>query len=367
MARYKRPLAIITVLSILLGRSAGAADSVLLSPFDLHAVRALAPADKDTDFSCKKPPAPPVHLQFFSMYKEGDKSRSIIDPEADATYKKAIAPVASYEKNLSKMANRVAVSARADIASCVLDWMHVWAKASALLGEVNANGQYVRKWVLGTVANSYMQIRDEPTLDATKKADVTVWIRRVGQAAQKDFSTDPDLNSRRNNHLYWAAWGVASAAIAVNDRAMFDWAMEKTRFGIDQIQKNGSLPLELTRRKRAYHYHFYATMPLFLLAEAGHRNGIDLFKYNGEGLKRLAQFNLANLDGDAALIKELTGLEQDKKRTGTPSDLGWLEIYVQHYPDDTSAQTALKKFRPMKASRMGGNITLLYSPAAAQE
>jgi poly(beta-D-mannuronate) lyase len=147
----------------------------------------------------------------------------------------------------------------------------------------------------------------------------------------------------------------------VNDRVLFDWAMEKTRFGMAQVRADGALPLELARRKRAWRYHLFAALPLFFLAEAGDKNGLDIFVENDDALKRLGDLCLRNL-GHPDDFKTLTGEEQDTDRAGTSSDLGWVEIYDWHYPGNPLAAAALEKFRPVKQSRMGGDITSLYAP-----
>jgi poly(beta-D-mannuronate) lyase len=264
------------------------------------------------------------------------------------------------------MANRYVLSnpPRSDIAACGLEWLNAWASGDALLGEVNKNGEYTRKWLLGSIASAWMQIRDEPSLDPEKRKEVTGWIRQVAEVVKSDFSRDGRLKSRRNNHLYWAGWGVAAAGMALDDTRMFDWGVDKARVGIDDIQQDGTLPLELARGQRAYLYHLFAAMPLFMLANAAEKNGIDLFRENDNGLKRLGELCLKNL-GHPDDFQQMTGKVQDLTHVGTASDLGWVEIYRQHY-QDPRADAALQEFRPMKHSRFGGNITLLYSQILLQ-
>jgi poly(beta-D-mannuronate) lyase len=307
-------------------------------------------------------------LQFEGIYEKGDKTYSKVDPTAYAAYKKAYQPISAYEQHLVFTANTYVKSnpARGDIAACDLDWLEAWAKKDALLGQVNKSGEYIRKWLLGSIANTWLQIRDEQSLDAEKKKNVLKWIEKLASAVKTDFSRDEDLKSRQNNHLYWAAWGVSSAAIALDNQDMFDWAMQKAKFGIDEIQANGTMPLELDRRKRAYLYHLFAAMPLFALAEAGYKNGVDLFSENDHGLDRLAALNIKNI-GHPADFARMTGEEQEKTHMGSASDLGWVEIYYLHHPESTATAAILKEFRPMKHSRMGGNITLLYAQKSDRE
>jgi len=100
-------------------------------------------------------------------------------------------------------------------------------------------------------------------------------------------------------------------------------------------------------------------MPLFMLANAAEKNGIDLFQRNDNALRRLAELCLENL-GNPIAFQQITGKKQDLNRAGTLSDLGWVEIYHQHYKNHR-ADATLQKFRPIKCSRFGGNVTLLYS------
>jgi len=337
------------------------ADSPLFPPFDVGAVRDKAGVVDKKAFSCERPPEAQKDLHMESFYEKEDSSSSTVDPEAYAAYKKASKPASIFEIRLASMANRYVRSSppRQDVAACDLDWLVAWADGDALLGDVNKNGEYTRKWLLGSIASTWLQIRDEPTLDPEKKQRVISWIRKVATAVKSDFSRDGHLKSRQNNHMDWAAWGVGAAGIAINDRAMFDWGVEKARKGIDDIQPDGTLPLELARGKRAYLYHLFAAMPLFMMANAAEKNGIDLFRENDKALQRLGELCLKNLDHPDT-FQQMTGQEQDLTHVGTASDLGWVEIYRQHY-DDPRADAALEAFRPMKQSRFGGNITLLYS------
>lgn len=340
--------------------AAKGAGAALAPPFSVEKVRAKTGRKLKKPFVCPAPPSPMKDLQIHSFYQQGDETFSIVDPRAHAAYKQATRPISVFETGLAKMANNYVRSSppRPDIAACALGWLAAWAEGGALLGDVNKSGEYARKWLLGSVASAWMQIGGEPALDPAKKEIVRMWMRNVARRAKADYSRDTHLRSRQNNHLYWAAWGVGAAGIALGDRAMLDWAVEKARSGINHIRADGALPLELGRGRRAFLYHLFAALPLFMLANAAEKNGIDLFSANGGALRRLGALCLRNL-GHPAYFAELTQEEQDLSHAGTPSDLGWVEIYRQHYADP-AADAALQKFRPMKHSRFGGNITLLY-------
>jgi poly(beta-D-mannuronate) lyase len=354
------------MICMLAGIAAAAPPYRLAPPFDVKAVRAKAGKPDKRPFACAPSPAAMKDLHMESFYDKEDATSSVVDPQAYAAYRAAMKPASTFEVGLESMANRYVRSnpPRPDIAQCVQNWLVAWAEGDALLGEVNKNGEYTRKWLLGSAASAWLQIRDEPSLDPRGGAKIASWIRKVADAVRSDFSRDTHLQSRQNNHLYWAAWGVGAAAMAIDDRELFNWALEKARFGIGQIQADGTLPQELARGRRAYLYHLFAAMPLFMMANAAGKNGVDLFHENDSALRRLGRLSLQNL-GHPDYFVELTHEEQDLTRAGTPSDLGWVEIYRQHY-SDAAADAVLKEFRPMKQSRFGGNITLLYGQIAVK-
>ena len=74
------------------------------------------------------------------------------------------------------------------------------------------------------------------------------WLRRLATRVEADYSHGGDLPSRRNNHRYWAGWAAMAAAIALDDRRLYGWALESAELGIDSITADGFLPLELRWR-----------------------------------------------------------------------------------------------------------------------
>lgn len=331
-------------------------------PFDADLIRARDGVRDIKSYRCGEVP-PPLHdLQFESIYGDLSQNRSIIDPDAYEAYIDGIAPISQYQKELTGMANRYlrSVPPRPDIASCALAWLDEWARSNALLGDANHTGEAVRKWVLAPIALSYVQIRDQPDLDPRAVKRVESWIRHVSKAVVADYKTDTEKNSRRNNHLYWAAWGVASAAVALDDASLFDWAMKRARFGIAQIRPDGTLPLELVRGRMALNYHVFALNPLIMLAVLGQRNGVDLYAENNGALDRLAQRTLDGL-ADPRYFEELTGEEQDTGRVYTDSQLGWMEPYSTR-SDHPQISLWLDRLRPLRQARFGGDMSLLYTP-----
>lgn len=335
----------------------------VLPPFDTKeiGIKSLKSGEINANFSCKDAPTPMQDLFFESMYDEDSENASIVDPVAYETYKNKVKPIQKLESGLTKMANSYLTNntQKAAIAKCISQWMQEWSKTNGLLGKSNRMGEFVRKWALASISLTYIQIRDEKTLSSNDRKLIEHWIKAISDRVKEDFSKNITKISRQNNHMYWAVWGVASAAMAIDDQEMFNWAMIKAKESINRIEKDGTLPLEIARGPKAYNYHHYAALPLFMLANAGEKNNIDLFSENDHALKRLARLLIENIDNQR-YFEKITGEKQNLERTITNANLSWLEIYYNKYKDPEALQL-LEKFRPMKQSRLGGNATLLYS------
>ena len=61
--------------------------------------------------------------------------------------------------------------------------------------------------------------------------------------------------------------GVLATGLATDDDALWQAGHAAFQKGIDDIQDDGSLPLEMARGQRALHYHDYALAPLVMMAE----------------------------------------------------------------------------------------------------
>lgn len=339
--------------------SAGTARGGMQAPFDITSIRGGAKPD-NRGFLCGTPPDALRDIQLSSIYGNLTTNRSVIDPDSYDAYIEGSAPIREFQNGLTQMANRYinAPTPRPDIAACTLSWLAAWADGGALMGDMNATGESIRKWTLSSVAMTYLQIRDDRNLDPAQRRRVEDWMRRVSKTVIADFSRDADKASRRNNHLYWAAWGVAAAGVALNDSGMFNWAMARAQFGIDQIGPDGTLPLETARGQKALQYHSFAAIPLIMMAEIGFKNGVNLYNRNNGGLHRLTRRILGSLD-DTSYFDRIAGAKQDIIRTITPATLVWLEPYNARFPGVEESKW-IAQLRPLRAARVGGNATLLY-------
>lgn len=315
-------------------------------------------AETSSPFRCADSPKPVRDLQFKSIYSDQYGNASVIDPQAYENYIADSKPLRQFETGLANMANRYTLTRDPKIAACVQNWTLRWAKADALLGDTNHSGEFVRKWVLASISSAWAQVQNDPDLKYDRVTTIQKWMHKVAETVVKDYSDATHLKSRRNNHLYWAGWAVMETGIVLNDPGLVQWGLRQGRQGIADIRKDGTLPLEMARGQYAINYHSYAAIPLFMIAETAARNGLDLYSDNDQALYRLARRILHGLD-DPSYFEEHAGFKQDTGRTISSTSLVWLEIYYAR-TGDRKAWKWLKKLRPMRSSRVGGDATMLF-------
>ena len=353
---------LIFLFCVCLSGGAGASDKALKPPFDVDEIRTAKGKAFEEEFKCPPSPDAVRDLHFESFYQ--NERASEINEEAYAVYINKYKPLRLFEKNVISWANNYVQAAppREDYARCVLSWLHDWSREKAMLGEMTHNGEFIRKWILASLALSYEQIKDAPSLDKEKKDRVEAWLHDLGNAALIDFSTKTERRSRQNNHLYWAAWAVGITGVAVQEPKFYHWAMDRAEYGIAQIKEDGTLPHELYRESRALQYHLFAAMPLVMLAELSAANGRDLYALNDGRLHRLVKRSLAGID-DPSYIAKKAGGEQNMERVKNRSIMAWVEAYDARFPD--RERRRIEKLRnelpPFMLSRVGGDTALLYA------
>jgi poly(beta-D-mannuronate) lyase len=163
-----------------------------------------------------------------------------------------------------------------------------------------------------------------------------------------------------NNHYYWAAWAMMATAVATNRRDLFDQATAIYHVFASQVDPDGYLPNELARSSRAAGYHVYAMLPIAMLAAFGKANGTDLAAEGGHALTRLAQRVQIAIDNPASLaIKVRT--QQNTDASDSKSAWAWLEPYCWTVNCTPQLQARLSSQRPLAVTRLGGDLTAVFS------
>lgn len=302
-------------------------------------------------------------LQFPSKYAGSDSARDQVNPKAALRYRELTDNVRLLENGVNKLVGRYLDTGQPDDLACVIRWLNDWAEADALLStSYNHTGKSVRKWALGSVAGAYLRLKfstSQPLKRHSREArTIEKWLGKLADQVVLDWNAQP--MARRNNHQYWAAWSVMASAVVLDRRDLFDWSVSQYRQGMSQVDKDGYLPLELSRQTRALAYHNYAMGPLLMVAAFAQANHLDLREDNNGALQRMAQRLEAGLK-DPQLFSAKAGYPQTLDDLQDNSRFAWLEPYCALYTCSPATDAWRRSLQPLTTYRLGGDVTQLFS------
>ncbi|HEY1076341.1 MAG TPA: mannuronate-specific alginate lyase [Fontimonas sp.] len=306
-------------------------------------------------------------LDFPSKFEGSDKARDDRNPVAEAEYRRRIKSITAFERGVSKQVDDYMRAGKPQALDCAIGLLHSWSTAGGLQGESTTHtGKSMRKWALGSVAASYLRLKFSPTqplsgVEPARIAAIESWMSRVADQVVAEWRDQP--LKKTNNHEYWAAWAVMAVGVALDRRDLFDWSVGQYHIAARQIDAGGYLPNELARDTRALYYHNYALTPLAMIAAFGKANGLDLAAENDRALDRLVGRVLAGID-DPDDFEDKTGSEQVVSELGERSKFAWMEAYCWTTSCDKNLQKRLDKLRPISSTRLGGNVSDLFSVPA---
>ncbi len=271
------------------------------------------------------------------FYRLDDPTHSLIDPVRQAAYRKSSDGVKAVGIAIVKAADDYRTSGSRQAAQCAITRIVTMAQDKSLSGKMSSSqAYYVQGWVVGAVAIADLKVRGAGDASLEQNAMIAKWLLSVGEEtkAYYDARKIAGKGDRQNNHLYWAGVEVAAIGVAANNRSDFDWALSTYDNGVNQIQPDGTLPLEMARGSKALHYHLYAVAPLVLLAEFGEANGLDLYAHANGALHRLVNLSVAGLE-DPTIFVKAAGVKQEVPTKISGDQIGWAPPYVRHFPNAT--------------------------------
>jgi poly(beta-D-mannuronate) lyase len=271
------------------------------------------------------------------FYRLDDPTHSIIDPVRQEAYRKSSEGVKNVGLAIVAAADDYRDTGSRSAAQCAMTQILTLAQEHALAGKMSSNqAYYVQGWVAGAIVIAYLKIREAGLVTPQQTEAIANWMQSVGDQTKQYYDAHKKAGhgDSQNNHLYWAGVELAAIGVAANDRKDFDWAMAAYDNGVDQIQPDGSLPLEMARGGRALHYHLYALAPLVLLAEFGEANHLDLYAHANGALHRLVNLSVAGVQDPAPFVKA-TGVQQESPKPLSGDQIGWAPPYLQRFPNPT--------------------------------
>ena len=310
--------------------AATTAHAALRSPWDIHPVRL-----GNMPYACSLPVALPKDIVAYDFYS--DAKHSVIDPTRYAAYKAASQGFDDTTHTAEAAADSFQSSGSRAAADCVFRLLLRNAKADSMTGNMASNqSYYVQNWTLGALAITWLKVRTAEPGSAEDRQAITAWLLKVAGSTHDYFSArhTKGTTDAQNNHYYWAGFAVMSAAIAGDDKSLFDWGVSTYDDGLSRIQPDGTLPLEMARGQRALHYHLFAMTPLVTMAELGTVNGLDLYTRDSSALTRLITRAMAGLVNNQ-YFADKAGAPQDTPEHGKikSEDVLCLVPYLHRYPN----------------------------------
>ncbi|WP_255551194.1 alginate lyase family protein [Granulicella sp. dw_53] len=269
------------------------------------------------------------------FYRLDDPTHSIIDPVRQEAYRQSSEGVKSVGAEIVRAADAYRTTGSKQAAQCAMNQIVTLAQEHSLAGKMSSSqAYYVQGWIAGAIAIAYLKIRETGLATPQQSEVIGAWLESIGKqtVAYYEEHNRSGHGTSQNNHLYWAGVELAAIGVAADNPSDFSWAMGTYNIGVDKIQPDGTLPLEMARGSRALHYHLYALAPLVLLAEFGEANHIDSYARANGAIHRLVNISVAGLHDPAPFAKAAKA-QQEIPKTISGDQIGWAPPYVRRFPN----------------------------------
>jgi poly(beta-D-mannuronate) lyase len=306
-------------------------------------------------------PAPPSGVMFIPHhYLSG--SNGPVDPRENI----ATEPYRKLDQVVSDGATRYVVTGSSAEAVCVANLLARWAAANSLLDytfQQSSQAWYQVEWTLSSVSLAWSVVQTDPAIPAAQRAAILSWMHKVTEYM---FAQDPHPgdDAHENNHAYWRALCATSVGILTSDDKLYRRGLAQYFRAVGQINRDGSLPLEMVRHENALHYQSFALTPLVMIAELASRQGIDLYslRVNGHTIADAVSF-LVRASADPGLIKKYASEPQTFSLFSGEKPPAWTEFWAARYPGKPWSDLLTQ---PLVDSTIGGDATLYAAPAQAK-
>lgn len=302
---------------------------------------------------CPEEPNFPADLTTNGFYSPEDPTHSIVDPTLMKAYAASSGPIKDAARTIVALSDRYRTTGSREAAACALHLLAQMAHNHTMAGHMSSQqAYYVQGWLAGAVAIAYLKARNSGLDNPQQAKEIGAWLLKLAESTRDWYDAAEQRRPEQNNHLYWAGAELASIA-AVDDRPdLLKWAVAAYKNGVDQIQPDGVLPLEMARGQRALHYHLYALAPLVYIAEFAEANDEGLYAYRHDALARLVKLCLEGLS-DPALFARRTGVRQEVPRVPSGDDAWWTVPYGRRFPSSQLATIAANA-RTLSSFYLGG-------------
>jgi len=309
LARMRRRGLGVCAALVALGCSVAAAQT-LVSPWDGN-----APALTDVAYACPAVGAP----GYSASFDPGPRLVSLATEVTDAAD--------AYRESGSRAA-----------AQCAAKMLSAAADGDAM-EEAKAlkMTRFDESETLNAAAIAYLKIWGSGVVAPEQAKAVGKWLATVARRQEKYFDTivkkNPRLPSSHDHRLFLAGYAAMSAAIAVDDRRLYDWGVSAFHEGANQIDRNGMMVWERCSGGNTAKCHLQAAAALVMMAEYGAYNGDGLYEYKHGALHLLVKSAAAGLADPETFRAYSDGEPQHLPSHMQAWEIGWAVPYQRRFPD----------------------------------
>jgi len=278
-------------------------------------------------------------------------------------WRQAVKPFSAFEDAVSKLAAANLVAANRRYADCLIATLTEWARHDALM-EFHYTKDIRQGWfqvesTLFAIGLALAAVRPGITGRAGELGYIDAWLRRV---ANKHFAVPGQPGGTCcNNHYYRRALYETIIGVMTADDRMFRNGMGAIYSALSGATRDGALPLEMKRGKRAPHYQNFAVMYLAMIAEIAARQGYDMWnlEVDGKSMHSLVAFNNRILADPRVVLAYNGGKPFTLRYQKDNQYFAWFEIYLARFRNP-AMEAWIAHRRPLYNRSLGGYLTAYF-------
>lgn len=315
--------------------------------------------------SCGEYPEPIIEIAYGSRYTSESITRADYDKVSNAEVNRALKPIDKFGRSLVVLSNNAVrlKSKREKNTYCVVDHIYRWAAADALSVQstINVEMSIPARYGALAIALAQLDIQDDVRFSQKNKV-IKNWLEKRAFETVDFFDNRAPGGVPRANLRGWASLAVTQIGLLYGNEKLINWGISSNEYILSFINEDGSHPDEMRRGNLALHYQLHAAAPLStstaLLIGGGYLNKLNYLP----NLQKLTEFTIAALK-DPSLVKEKHGIDQSISGgvdSVSPFMLAWLEALLS-FACSPELEKIAQQLRPLSNSKLGGNLTYIYS------
>jgi len=324
---------------------------------------------------CPPMVTPMVDMAHIGTFYKATATQSVIDRTAMRAYVQRVASSDRMAKEVLQR-HRALIDGTGDrvhVAACLQKEIASWARAGALLGNLDQNDAMGHRqavliliWTGIATASAYSAASAYTVAQPDDDAAVRAWLTRASDTIRQEFTPRADRPAKERwldmtaNHSHFAGAAVGIIAGVTQDRTALDWMRRELGRALAAAQTDGALPAEMRRGGRSLHYQSFALLAISLMVSVADANGLALDPDEERRLSTIADFTLRAYQ-EPSLIGQRVGAPQEKART----QAAWMAVLAPHF---NRSDPALRLRLARQTDDVGPvDVPLVGLPASASE